>query len=84
MTTTTRRVEELVERVRPLLAGVPPEIVGAALADLTAIWLAGHYVEGDAVKTDRVRGALMLEQWRAVRRLTAVNADMMGTGGGAP
>jgi hypothetical protein len=30
------------ERVKPLLAGHPPEVQGAVLADLLAIWLVGH------------------------------------------
>lgn len=35
-------VERIVEQCRHELAGHPPEIQGAALADLLAIWLAGH------------------------------------------
>ncbi len=30
-------------RIKPLLAGHPPEVQGAALADLLSIWLAGHH-----------------------------------------
>ena len=45
----------LVERIRPilenqvfpLLKGHPPEMQGCVLADLLAIWLAGHHVAGD-------------------------------------
>jgi len=32
----------LVERIRPILAGQKPEIVGATLAHLVATFLAGH------------------------------------------
>lgn len=71
----TRLVAELVERARPIFAGQPPEVVGAALADLTAIWLASHVVEGSWTETDALRGDLMLMQVRAVRRLTAVNSE---------
>lgn len=35
-------VERIVEEIRPLLAGKPPEFQGAVLCDLLAIWLAGH------------------------------------------
>jgi hypothetical protein len=69
----------LVERVRPLFACQPPEAVGAALADLTAIWLASHVVRGDPAETDALRGRLMFEQTQAVRALTAINAQEMGT-----
>jgi hypothetical protein len=39
------RVFELVDRIRPLLAGNHPGVQGAVLADLLAIWLAGHPAE---------------------------------------
>lgn len=79
MTPDPKRVTELVERVRPLFAGQHPAVIGAALADLTAIWLGGHVVRGDPEETDALRGRLMLEQMRAVGGLTAVNAKEMGT-----
>jgi hypothetical protein len=37
-----RAVQELVERIRPLLAFRHPAVVGAVLAELTEIWIAGH------------------------------------------
>lgn len=39
------RVTDLVERMRPILAGNHPAVQGAVLADLVAIWLAGHPAE---------------------------------------
>jgi hypothetical protein len=35
----------LAEQIRRMLAGLGPEVQGAVLADLTAIWLAGHAKE---------------------------------------
>lgn len=35
----------IVEQARPLFAGRHPAIQGSALADLVAIWLAGHPAE---------------------------------------
>jgi hypothetical protein len=32
----------LVERIKPILAGHDPELQGAVLADLLAMWLVGH------------------------------------------
>ena len=48
-------VETLVRQIAPLLAGRPAVVQGAALADLTAIWLAGHLIEGDANATRAMR-----------------------------
>lgn len=36
-------VSTIVEQARDLLAGKPPELQGAVLADLLAIWLAGDH-----------------------------------------
>lgn len=44
----TRVVENLVLAIRPFLAGHPPQVQGAVLADLTSLWLSGHYLLGDA------------------------------------
>lgn len=35
--------DALIERLRPMLAGQAPEVVGAALAYLTTLWLRGHH-----------------------------------------
>ena len=32
----------IVDKIRPLLAGKPPELQGAVLADLVAMFIAGH------------------------------------------
>ena len=37
-----REVTELVRAIGPLLAGKPPAVQSAALADLLAIWVVGH------------------------------------------
>jgi ribosomal protein S27AE len=69
-------VAPLVEAIRPLLAGQPPNAVGAALADLLAIWLASHHVTGtqwDAAETRRLREAMLKMHVGMVWRLVAVN-----------
>lgn len=38
-------VENLVSTVKPVFAGLPPPVQGAALADLLAMWIAGHEPE---------------------------------------
>jgi hypothetical protein len=37
-----RMVNKMSVRMKEMLAGFPPEVQGAILADLVAIWLAGH------------------------------------------
>jgi hypothetical protein len=70
---------KLEEHVHPLLAGYPPEMQAAALADLLATWLAGHHVAGDADATRRMRAELLATHCAAVRELTSINAKIMGT-----
>jgi hypothetical protein len=41
------RALQLSERIRPILRGQGPEVQGAALAELLACWLAGHYRMGE-------------------------------------
>lgn len=63
-------IVEIVERIRPLLAGHHPAIQGAALADLLAIWLAGHPA---AFRED-----LLTMHITKVRELIPVNARIIG------
>jgi hypothetical protein len=37
-----RESQRLVAQIKPLLAGKPPEVQSAALADLLSMWIAGH------------------------------------------
>jgi hypothetical protein len=41
----TARSDTLVEKVKPLFAGIHPAVQGLALANLLAIWLAGYDAE---------------------------------------
>lgn len=61
------RVLELVERIKPILAGQDPREQGAALAELLSLWLAGH-------RPPELREALLTHHIEAVRALMAVNA----------
>lgn len=75
----SRAVARLVERIKPILAGQPPEVQGAALADLLAIWLAGHVYENLPGATDAMREALLLAHIEQVRALVPINAKVLGT-----
>jgi hypothetical protein len=72
-------VAAIILQIRPLLAGRAPEVQGAVLADLLAIWLAGHHVAGDEDATRKMRAELLADHCAAVRELTTVNARIMGT-----
>ncbi len=67
-------IETLVERIRPLLAGRSPETQGAALADLVAIWLAGHIVQGNPAATDELREEMLEAHTAVVRELIPINS----------
>jgi hypothetical protein len=69
-------VMTLVERVKPLFSGVDPMVVGAALADLTALLLAGHVAENPA-KTRALRDQTLKIHIRAIKALVPLNEDML-------
>ena len=52
-------VDELVETIKPILAGHDPRAQGAALAILTAVWLAGHKPVARKALMDMQREATM-------------------------
>lgn len=66
------RVKAIAETIHPLLAGHPPDIQGAVLCDLLAMWLAGHYQGGNAL-TD----ALLAHHIATARRLVPVNIALL-------
>lgn len=78
-TSRTGEVERAVERIKPHLGGYPPEVQGIILADLLAIWLAGHQVEGDPQATTKIRGELLAHHLIWVEKLVTVNAMIIGT-----
>jgi hypothetical protein len=75
----TREVVALVDRLKPLLAGRSPAIQGAALADLLAIWLAGHHLEGDADATRKMREELLTFHIGQVRETITINERILNT-----
>jgi hypothetical protein len=65
--------QNLAEKIGLLLAGHDPEVQGAALADLLALWLAGHIAPGDKKATDEVRRLLLDAHVKAVLELVPIN-----------
>jgi hypothetical protein len=83
MTGDPRDAAMLVDKIRPLLAGYAPEIQGAALAELLAIWLAGHHVKNHS-DTRRLRETLLRSHIEYARYFTMVNAQILGTDDAEP
>jgi hypothetical protein len=70
------RSQELVSLIGPMLHGQGPDVQGAALCDLCAIWLAGHHPD--------VRAAVLAEFMVTLVRLAAVNEKLIFGEGGFP
>jgi hypothetical protein len=68
-----------VQAVDGLLAGQHPAVIGAALADLTAMWIAGHVAIGDEAATARARAGLLAKHVELVLLLVPINAAISGT-----
>ena len=65
-----KQVLGIVEQIKPLLAGREPSVQGAVLAELLALWLAGHL-------PSELREVLLSAHIEAVRGLTKVNAKIL-------
>jgi len=70
-----RLSEQLVAQIKPLLAGKDALEVAMALADLTALWIAGHAVINDEAKTLELRSSLFAAHCALVRDLTRLQAE---------
>jgi hypothetical protein len=70
-----REAGVLVDLIGPILHGQNPVIQGAALADLFAMWIAGHFdTEGH---TAELREQIIADWMHTVRRLIPVNERMI-------
>lgn len=75
----TEQTMELAEKISEILAGNDPSLQGAALAHLTAMWLAGHQSQ-DGVEDERIFKAreMILANWlHLVRRIVPVHREAM-------
>lgn len=68
-------VEIVVSTIAPLLCGLPAEIQAAVLADLFAIWLAGH--QGKKPEIDEFRERAIQDWCGTVRDLVPVNEQII-------
>lgn len=68
-------VEEIVDRIRPILTGHAPQILGGVLADLVAIWLAGHV--GADGHIDRYREKILADLVETIKKLVPVEVALL-------
>lgn len=68
--------QELVNQIAPMLHGRDPGVTGGCLADLLAMWLAGH--------PDFVREDMLAFHMMSTMELVAVNEKIIFAGGGHP
>jgi hypothetical protein len=76
MTTASEDADEAMALTRAtskLFAGKAADVQGAALADLLALWLAGHVVPGDPEGTQLVRDAILEMHLAAMWKLVPIN-----------
>jgi len=66
------QVDDLLDRIAPILAGESIEMQGAVIADLAALWIAGHRVAGNRYDGDLLRGGLLRMHAEHVRELVAM------------
>lgn len=52
--------DALVEEIKPYLAGKGSALQGLVLAELVAIWIAGHIAPGDPQATREMQGEMLL------------------------
>jgi hypothetical protein len=71
----TQEVDDLCEEIRPLLAGREPEIIGAVLGDLVALWLVAH--QGPADEIEAYREGLLQVFVEMVRGLMPINEKLL-------
>lgn len=74
-------VWEILEKVSPQLKGRSPGVQGAVLADLLAMWLAGHWVERSKEETHALREKVLRMHVEKVWELVEENAKILGTEG---
>jgi hypothetical protein len=70
--------QEIVEKCCECLAGHEPEVQSVALADLTAIWLAGYNLHTKKA-TNRLREDLLANFITCVRSLIPINEETLKT-----
>ena len=67
-------------RIKPILAGHPARVQSSVLAQLLAMWLAGHVaLRQGAAENEKLRDELLRDHIDLVRRLVPFDMQRMGT-----
>ena len=66
----------LARAIHPMLEGKPAPVIGAALADLVSLLIAGH-VADTPLKTQKVQALVLEEHIKAVQRLVPLQTSMI-------
>lgn len=69
----TKQAMAIVRAAQPLFEGKPATVQGTALADLLALWLAGHVIPGNPDATKRAREQVLEKHLVTVRALIDIN-----------
>jgi hypothetical protein len=72
--------QKLCAKIAPLLAGNDPAVQSAALADLSAMWIAGHFVPNSVSGTKELRKELLREHVKLIRQLVPLNEQKLLAG----
>jgi hypothetical protein len=72
----TLKAEALAKQCYPIFAGQDPNVVAAALAELLALLLAGHFVPGDPADTQAMRDDILALHIETVKKLVPVMEAM--------
>jgi hypothetical protein len=70
-------VRPIVESIAPLLVGKDPLIVGAALSDLVAMWIASHRIIDDSGAEREMHRQLWLKHCELVESLIPLNQQLL-------
>jgi hypothetical protein len=70
------KASALAEACHPIFAGQDPNVVAAALAELLALLLAGHFVPGDPADTQAMRDGILALHIETVKKLVPVMEAM--------
>jgi hypothetical protein len=70
----TDEIDELVERICPILAGKTPQVQSAVLADLLSRWTLGMQVPGDFEATSKCQSEYLAAHMELVMDLVSFQA----------
>lgn len=73
----TQIAVDLAKSIHPMFANLPAPVIGAALADLTSLWIAGHITEGQPAETRKLRAELFKQHMKAVKTLVPLQEAML-------